>query len=132
MTLRFASNVVQMAKEAAFLDDLALRARGEVTIREAVQELKVWSEQTEFLLTEHKVRSLSLNLNLSLFSRCSLSLFSLFHSIVLSFMHASCLLLLSLWFIRPPLRTTAAPLRSLKDGRNCSPKSATNNRWSPP
>lgn len=36
------------------INNLAARAQGEVTIREAVQELKVWAEQTEFELIEHK------------------------------------------------------------------------------
>jgi dynein heavy chain 2 len=36
------------------IDHLVARAQGEVSIREAVQELKVWAEQAEFSLLEHK------------------------------------------------------------------------------
>ncbi len=43
-----------MMEQAQALSDLESRAQGEVTIREAIQELKVWSEQTEFQLTEYK------------------------------------------------------------------------------
>ncbi len=36
-----------------FLKDLQSRAQGEVTIREALQELKAWAETAEFSLLEH-------------------------------------------------------------------------------
>lgn len=36
------------------IKELALRAQGEVSLREAVLELKVWLETTEFELQEHK------------------------------------------------------------------------------
>ncbi len=39
------------------INELAARAQGEVTIREAVQELKLWSEQCEFELLDHKTYS---------------------------------------------------------------------------
>ena len=41
-------------EEQKFLANLAARAQGEVTIRDAVDELKTWAEQTEFALLEHK------------------------------------------------------------------------------
>lgn len=37
-----------------FIDHLAARAQGEVTIRDAVDELKQWAETTEFSLLEHQ------------------------------------------------------------------------------
>lgn len=43
-----------MLKKSKDLKDLADKAQGEVTIREAINELRVWSETTEFVLTEHK------------------------------------------------------------------------------
>ena len=42
-----------MLKKSKDLKDLADKAQGEVTIREAINELRVWSETTEFVLTEH-------------------------------------------------------------------------------
>jgi len=49
-----------MVKESSALDELAARAQGEISIREAVQELRVWSEQTDFQLTEYKVRNVDI------------------------------------------------------------------------
>ncbi|KAA0149393.1 hypothetical protein FNF29_05946 [Cafeteria roenbergensis] len=42
-----------LAEQAAFLKDLNARAQGEVTIREALQELRAWTETCEFQLHEH-------------------------------------------------------------------------------
>jgi dynein heavy chain 2 len=36
------------------IKDLAQRAQGEVTLREAINELRVWCDTTDFTLTEHK------------------------------------------------------------------------------
>jgi dynein heavy chain 2 len=41
-----------MMAEQKFLDHLAARARGEVAIREAVDEIRLWAETTEFSLLE--------------------------------------------------------------------------------
>jgi dynein heavy chain 2 len=35
------------------IKELAERAQGEVTIREAINELKLWCDTTEFILTMH-------------------------------------------------------------------------------
>ena len=35
------------------IKELAERALGEVTIREAINELRIWCDNTEFILTEH-------------------------------------------------------------------------------
>jgi len=43
--------MIEKAKEIKELSD---RAQGEVTIREACNELRVWCEDTEFVLTEHE------------------------------------------------------------------------------
>lgn len=50
----FLERLEQLSQQSKAINDLAQRAQGEVTIREAVQELKVWSEEAEFSLTEHK------------------------------------------------------------------------------
>jgi dynein heavy chain 2 len=42
-----------MIKKQKEIKELSDRAMGEVTIREAVNELRVWCENTEFILTEH-------------------------------------------------------------------------------
>ena len=42
-----------LAAATPWLKELAARAQGEVTIREALAELKAWSETAEFALTEH-------------------------------------------------------------------------------
>ena len=42
-----------MIKKAKEIKELSEKAQGEVTIREAINELRVWCENTEFLLTEH-------------------------------------------------------------------------------
>lgn len=42
-----------LAEQAPFLKDLNSRAQGEVTIREALQELRAWAETFEFQLHEH-------------------------------------------------------------------------------
>lgn len=46
-----------MMSEQKFLDNLAARARGEVAIRDAVEELRIWAENTEFSLLEHPTTS---------------------------------------------------------------------------
>jgi len=43
------------------IDQLAARAQGEVTIREAVQELRAWADQAEFALLEHQCTSSAAN-----------------------------------------------------------------------
>ena len=42
-----------MVKKAKEIKELSEKAQGEVTIREAINELRVWCENTEFVLTEH-------------------------------------------------------------------------------
>jgi len=42
-----------LAASVSWLKDLHSRAQGEVTIREAMQELKAWCDTTEFKLMEH-------------------------------------------------------------------------------
>lgn len=42
-----------MIKKAKEIKELSDKAQGEVTIREAINELRVWCENTEFILTEH-------------------------------------------------------------------------------
>jgi len=39
--------------ETKKIKELCERALGEVTIREAINELKIWCDNTEFILTEH-------------------------------------------------------------------------------
>ena len=41
-----------LKQNEAALKNLAAQARGEVTIREALQEINVWGAETEFSLTE--------------------------------------------------------------------------------
>lgn len=48
--LRNAQMLIKMQRE---INHLAARAQGEVTIREAVQELQVWAEEASFTLTTH-------------------------------------------------------------------------------
>ena len=43
-----------MIKKAKEIKELSDKAQGEVTIREAINELRVWCENTEFVLTEHE------------------------------------------------------------------------------
>lgn len=42
-----------MIKKGKEIRELSDKAQGEVTIREAINELRVWCENTEFVLTEH-------------------------------------------------------------------------------
>jgi len=42
-----------MNKKSKEIKELSDKAQGEVTIREAINELRVWCENTEFILTEH-------------------------------------------------------------------------------
>lgn len=54
LTLKhFLDKVPVLHANADALKDLHARARGEVTIREALQELQVWGAETVFTLTEH-------------------------------------------------------------------------------
>lgn len=46
------------AKQAE-IKELAARAQGEISLREAIQELKVWCETTDFQLTEYKANDRS-------------------------------------------------------------------------
>lgn len=43
-----------MIKKSKEIKELCEKAMGEVTIREAINELRVWCENTEFILTEHE------------------------------------------------------------------------------
>eukprot|EP00753_Platysulcus_tardus_P014516 PLAT4386.4.p1 GENE.PLAT4386.4~~PLAT4386.4.p1 ORF type:complete len:4448 (-),score=2754.09 PLAT4386.4:79-13422(-) len=49
----FLDVVDRVGKCLAFLKDLTSRAQGEVTIREAMQDLKAWTNTAEFTLMEH-------------------------------------------------------------------------------
>eukprot|EP01049_Picozoa_sp_SAG25_P002666 SAG25_NODE_143_length_14049_cov_6.050817_1_plen_2680_part_10 len=54
LTLKhFLDKVPVLQANADALKDLHARARGEVTIREALQELQIWGAETVFTLTEH-------------------------------------------------------------------------------
>jgi len=55
-----AKNVV--LRQAKVLKGLAARAQGEVTIREAIEELKLWTEQQQFELTIHETDTKKLSL----------------------------------------------------------------------
>ena len=46
-------NPQKLLKKANDIKELALRAQGEVSLREAIQELKAWCENTEFEMTEY-------------------------------------------------------------------------------
>lgn len=46
-------SIPDMVKKAKDIRDLADKAQGEVTIREAINELRMWCENTEFVLTTH-------------------------------------------------------------------------------
>jgi len=46
-------SVPVMIKKAKEIRELSDKAQGEVTIREAINELRVWCENTEFILAEH-------------------------------------------------------------------------------
>jgi dynein heavy chain 2 len=41
-------------RKAKEIKELCDRAMGEVTIREAINELRIWCENTEFVLTEYE------------------------------------------------------------------------------
>ena len=47
----------KIIKKTNDIKDLALRAQGEVSLREAIQELKVWCETTEFEMTEYQANN---------------------------------------------------------------------------
>jgi dynein heavy chain 2 len=49
----FLDNMGLLVKASDQVKELQARAQGEVTIREAIQELRVWCEDTLFTLTEH-------------------------------------------------------------------------------
>ena len=46
--------VPEMIKRAKEIKELSDKAQGEVTIREAINELRIWCESTEFVLTEYE------------------------------------------------------------------------------
>ena len=46
-------SVPTMLKKSRELKDLAEKAQGEVTIREAINELRVWCDSTEFTLFDY-------------------------------------------------------------------------------
>jgi len=46
--------VPMMLKKAKDIKELADKAQGEVTIREAINELRTWCESTEFELTDYE------------------------------------------------------------------------------
>ena len=48
------ADTAKMIKKAKDIDALAARAQGEVNIREAIEELKVWCENTEFELLPYE------------------------------------------------------------------------------
>lgn len=43
-----------MLKKAKDIKELADKAQGEVTIREAINELRNWCDSTEFILSEYE------------------------------------------------------------------------------
>jgi dynein heavy chain 2 len=47
-------SIPTMIKKSKEIKELSDKAQGEVTIREAINELRVWCENTEFILTEHE------------------------------------------------------------------------------
>jgi len=49
----FLDNISGLVKAGDQVRELQARAQGEVTIREAIQELRVWCDETSFTLTEH-------------------------------------------------------------------------------
>lgn len=49
----FLDNISLLVNSADQVRELQARAQGEVTIREAIQELRVWCDETVFTLTEH-------------------------------------------------------------------------------
>lgn len=50
----FVDNVQTMLKKTKEIKELADKAQGEVTIREAINELRNWCDTTEFVLTEYE------------------------------------------------------------------------------
>ena len=50
-------NPQKILQKANEIKDLALRAQGEISLREAIQELKVWCETTEFEMTEYQANN---------------------------------------------------------------------------
>lgn len=46
--------VPTMLKKAKDIKELADKAQGEVTIREAINELRTWCDSTEFILSEYE------------------------------------------------------------------------------
>jgi dynein heavy chain 2 len=46
--------VPMLLKKSKDIKDLADKAQGEVTIREAINELRTWCDLTEFVLTEYE------------------------------------------------------------------------------
>jgi dynein heavy chain 2 len=50
-------SVPNMLKKSKDIKDLADKAQGEVTIREAIIELRTWCEFTEFILSDYESNS---------------------------------------------------------------------------
>lgn len=50
----FVENVPIMLKKTKDIKELADKAQGEVTIREAINELRTWCETTEFILSDYE------------------------------------------------------------------------------
>lgn len=48
------SNIERLLNKGNEIKDLALRAQGEVSLREAITELKAWCDNTEFEMIEHQ------------------------------------------------------------------------------
>ena len=48
------TSIPVMIKKAKEIKELSDKAQGEVTIREAIHELRAWCDNTEFILTEHE------------------------------------------------------------------------------
>lgn len=49
----FIDAIENMVAKSSEIKDLGARAQGEVSLREAIQELRAWCDQTEFALTEY-------------------------------------------------------------------------------
>jgi len=47
-------SIPEMIKKSREIKELSDKAQGEVTIREAINELRVWCESTEFILTDYE------------------------------------------------------------------------------
>lgn len=52
--INFLDSIENMVAKQAEIKDLGARAQGEVSLREAIQELRAWCDQTEFALTQYE------------------------------------------------------------------------------